>query len=228
MSKKVVSFCLWGDDPKYTIGAVKNLVTINIYYPDFETWVYLDPTSVPKHIIDELHAGGAKVIEREQGGWHSMFWRFEPAGDPDVDVVMVRDTDCRVIQREIGAVNEWLESDKDFHIMRDHPSHDTNIMGGLWGARGDVVRNINDLISDWDVVSAYQNDQTFLKRMVWPQIEHNAMIHDSCWRRTLQFPTPRDGLGFVGEVYNPADHPAIMWHRLLLERYINKHGELER
>lgn len=46
------------------------------------------------------------------------FWRWLPIGDQFVDVVLSRDTDSCLIQREFDAVDEWLKSDKVFHIMR--------------------------------------------------------------------------------------------------------------
>ena len=36
-------------------------------------------------------------------------------------------------QRERDAVNEWLESNKTFHLMRDHPWHGSEINAGMWG-----------------------------------------------------------------------------------------------
>ena len=40
-----------------------------------------------------------------------------------VHTLLSRDTDSRIIPREKEAVNEWLASDRVFHIMRDHPAH---------------------------------------------------------------------------------------------------------
>ncbi len=34
--KRVISYSLWGDNPKYTIGAIKNAELALTYYPDFE------------------------------------------------------------------------------------------------------------------------------------------------------------------------------------------------
>ncbi|HPC77997.1 MAG TPA: hypothetical protein PK811_06665, partial [bacterium] len=45
-----------------------------------------------------------------------------------------RDTDSRLNPREADAVEEWIESGKSFHIMRDHPQHNVPICGGMWGA----------------------------------------------------------------------------------------------
>lgn len=34
-------------------------------------------------------------------------------------------------------MEQWLASNKTFHVMRDHPQHDTKILAGMWGARWD-------------------------------------------------------------------------------------------
>ena len=60
---------------------------------------------------------------------HSMMWRFLPIGDSFVDYFISRDIDSCILQREIDAVNEWLKSNKLFHIMRDSPEHYTPILG---------------------------------------------------------------------------------------------------
>ena len=33
------------------------------------------------------------------------------------------------------AVTEWLESDKSFHMMRDHPLHNIGMLGSAWGVK---------------------------------------------------------------------------------------------
>jgi hypothetical protein len=52
-----------------------------------------------------------------------------------VDAYVSRDLDSRLNAREISAVNEWIDSDKDFHFMRDHPYHGTTILGSGWGCK---------------------------------------------------------------------------------------------
>ena len=64
-----------------------------------------------------------------------MMWRFEPIDDPEVEIIMSRDTDTRFTQREKLAVNEWLSTNKTFHIMRDHPHHNFCILGGMFGTK---------------------------------------------------------------------------------------------
>ena len=42
------------------------------------------------------------------------------------------------MQREQAAVQEWLDSNLTFHVMRDSPHHSTAILAGMWG--GDNAR----------------------------------------------------------------------------------------
>jgi hypothetical protein len=45
-------------------------------------------------------------------------WRFLPIGDSFVDIFLSRDSDSNLQERELHAVNEWLNSSTLFHIMR--------------------------------------------------------------------------------------------------------------
>ena len=128
--KKIISFSLWGDNPKYTIGAIKNVELSKTIYPDWICRFYCGK-SVPSDIIEKLKSyDNVEVIEMdEDGNWSGMFWRFYAC--EDADVMITRDTDSRLSFREKFAVDEWLNSDKDFHIMRDHPYHNVLILGGI-------------------------------------------------------------------------------------------------
>ena len=70
-----------------------------------------------------------------------MFWRFLPLGDPTVQRFLSRDLDALVLEREVAAVHEWLESGRQFHIIRDNANHNTAIVAGLWGV--DNYKNIS-------------------------------------------------------------------------------------
>ena len=49
--KKVISFSLWGNDLKYTKGAIKNAELSLQFYSDFECWFYIHD-SVSTEIIE--------------------------------------------------------------------------------------------------------------------------------------------------------------------------------
>ena len=64
-----------------------------------------------------------------------MIWRFFPTLDTQVDAFMSRDLDSIVTPREVKAVEEWVQSGKTLHTMRDHPQHNFPMLGGMWGVQ---------------------------------------------------------------------------------------------
>jgi hypothetical protein len=209
--KKIISFSLWGDNPKYTIGAIENAKLVNqIYYG----WVgrFYCGKSVPSNIIESLKniPNNEVIIMDEDGDWTGMFWRFLACKDGDV--MISRDTDSRLSLREKLAVDEWLESDKDFHIMRDHPYHATEILGGMWGCRNGILNSVESYIMDYNKGNFWQVDQNFLKEKIYPKVLKKSFIHDSFFKienNSKPFPTERINKEFVGDVFDEKNvrHP---------------------
>ena len=205
---KVISFSLWGDQKKYTIGAIKNAELSKICYPDFECWFYIHKETVPEEIIYKLSKlSNVKIIYKNGSIIESkpMMWRFEPIIDKDVDVevMMSRDTDTRILLREKLAVDEWLKSNKLIHIMRDHPYHDYNIQGGMWGIKKNNLCDWEKLMDDVKQTSDRVYDQIFLSNVIYPIYKNYSIVHASYHRReeyALDFPIPfcKDKK-FVGE-----------------------------
>ena len=54
-----------------------------------------------------------------------------PVGDEFVDLFGSRDVDSLLIEREKESVDVWLQDKTLFHIMRDNPHHNTQILGGM-------------------------------------------------------------------------------------------------
>ncbi len=66
MGKKVLTFCLWGDAPRYMIGAIKNAKLALNFYPEFECWFYIHKETVPYGIVKELkEIDNVKIIFKE-------------------------------------------------------------------------------------------------------------------------------------------------------------------
>lgn len=209
--KKVISFSLWGDNPKYTMGAIKNAELSKTIYPDWICRFYCGK-SVPSDIIEKLKSyDNVEVIEMsEDGDWNGMFWRFYAC--EDADVMISRDTDSRLNLREKCAVDEWLNSEKDFHIMRDHPYHNTLILGGMWGVRNGLLNNIKSLIDEYNKGNFWQVDQNFLREKIYPIVIDKSFIHDSYLSYNVdskKFPSERINQEFVGDVFdeNEVRHP---------------------
>ena len=211
--KKIISFSLWGDNPKYTIGAIENAKLAKEIYPDWVCRYYVG-TSTPDNIWDVLDGmDNTELIDMGvDGDWTGMFWRFYPASEDDVDVFIVRDTDSRLSQREKSAVDEWLKSDKGLHIMRDHPYHTSLIMGGMWGMKKGTFPKMKELIEIYKGGSFWQVDQNFLNKFVYPVCKNTSYVHDEFfnledWKK--QFPTERKNKEFVGDVFDEKNirHP---------------------
>jgi hypothetical protein len=203
---KIIAFSLWGDNPKYTVGAIKNADIAEELFPDWTCRFYIGK-SVPEDILNQLREkNNTQIVQMdEDGDWSGMFWRFHPCSEDDVDVVLSRDTDSRLTQREKDAIDEWLESDKGFHIMRDHPWHAAPILGGMWGCKKGTLTEMSSLIDSIQKGDFWQVDQIFLRDYIYPLVKDNAFVHDDFFEKK-PFPTKRNNLEFIGEVYDENDN----------------------
>jgi len=214
--KKILSLSLWGNNPKYTNGAIYNSEIAKTLYPGWVVRIYADKVAFDI-VSDRLSAldNVELIMTKEAGDWNGMFWRFLPAFEEDVHIMISRDCDSRINQREKDAVDEWLLSDKDFHIMRDHPFHNIEILGGMWGCRNNVILKCGkDTINADLYESKWQIDQHFLRYEVYPNITDDIFVHDdynhfpneSCVK---PFPSPRIDNHFVGEIFDESNnrHP---------------------
>jgi len=203
---RVVSYSLWGSNPKYTVGALRNAEQVKTHYKGWEARFYVG-SNTPLKIIEGLKERGANVIEMgKPGDWTGMFWRFEAASDPGVDVMISRDCDSRITDREVRAVSEWLGSNSMFHIMRDHPHHATEILGGMWGVRAPLLKDMSSLINQYVKGDFWQVDQNFLREVIYPRVSSYSMVHDEFFQKN-PFPTQRVGKEFVGLSYDENDIP---------------------
>ena len=229
MQTKCISFSLWGDAPKYTVGAIENARLCNTYYPEWLVKFIVAP-NVPRHVVRSLQQFDNTRLDlcNDAPGSLYYFKRFEAADDPNFSATIFRDTDSRPSHREVEAVNEWLSSKKSYHIMRDHPHHDFPILGGMWGAKnqqknvsiGNLMKHfINDSKS-----LDYGSDQHFLGAFVYPIACLDAMIHDEFFQGR-KFPSPRNGLQFVGQIFDEHEFTNLD-HCELLHSQIMRNNKL--
>jgi len=219
---RVISFSLYGSDKKYCQGALINCDLAEEYYPDWVCRFYCDEGTVPYRTIEQLKNRGAQVIMMEHSRLVGKMrgYRFLAAADPSVTVMISRDTDSRLNPREAAAVEEWLESDKDLHNMRDHEHHCCHeIYGGMWGIKGGRVPDLPKAFYEfphWD--GSYPpwrfriTDMAFLTDFLWPKfypknilqhadVERCKVAHERWDCKPFPEHVPYDG--FVGEVILP-------------------------
>jgi len=186
--KKVISTCLYGRDPFYVEGAVINAIEAKDYYPGWEFWLYINRGHVALSRFQAIP--GVKLIEMPVCKFsEGMCWRFLPDEDPEVELVIYRDMDCRFSDREVSAVNEWVESGKLAHLMFEsvhcginQDGLHTHILGGLWGLRTGKIHVWREY-QKWLSTTASPNrmgygaDQQFLSELIWPLIKNDVMVH---------------------------------------------------
>lgn len=180
--KKVISYSLWGDNTRYTVGAIHNSILAKYYYPGWISRFYC-ANNVPTEIINKLASFDSNevIMVDDPANWTGMFWRFYAAAD--ADIMISRDADARLSSREACAVADWLATNKSFHIIRDHPYHARPIMGGMWGCRNGILSNIMDLIQDFNKSDRYEIDQDFLGNVVYPIVVNNSCVHDPFYEK---------------------------------------------
>jgi len=207
--KKIISFSLWGDKQYYISSALRNVKLSKSFYPDWVCRFYVDEHFNKKY-IDELKDLGAEVIKKTiKHRYEPYTWRFLAA--MDADIMISRDCDTFPTEREKIAVDEWLASDKDFHIIRDSKYHTHKIMAGMWGVRNNLLDNIGDLLDNWNHLNMIHNDQLFLSLIIYPKIIHTAFIHDEFCifkdENSVKIKYKRDNLEYIGaKRENPFDY----------------------
>lgn len=207
--KKVISFSLWGDIQKYTVGAIKNAELAQTIYPGWECYFFIGqsvPESIQNHLLEFPNI--TLFYKNQPENWTGMFWRFETCYDSGIDVSIFRDTDSRISMREKYAVDQWLESDKTFHIMRDHPHHGFPILGGMWGHKKNDKYDMRKLLNSFDKTNRYGTDYEFFGNVLYPMIGDDKIVHDPFFDKK-PFPTERIDRQFVGDVFDESNnrHP---------------------
>ena len=206
--KKVISFCLWGSNPKYCIGAIKNAILAKKIYPDWICRFYCS-SCVPLDVIQQLREfeNVEIILLNKTGNWKFNSSRFLAISDFNLDVVIFRDADSRLSIREKLAVDEWIASSKILHIMKDHPSHAIYpIFAGMFGLKGKIILGIEQLLESFEKYNQehYNYDQLFLANYIYKEFKDDSLIHDEIFSNK-KFPSERENWEFVGEVFDEND-----------------------
>lgn len=222
--KNIVSFCLYGSKAIYILGMKENILLGKKYFPTWEIRIYHNDT-VPEKFIKEYCDIGAICIKCENIGknkmnWEGMLWRVLPLHDNDVHFWISRDADSRLSKREADIVNQWMQSGKTLHCIRDHRCHYHAIMGGMFGINNKSFhakykfKKISDIISDLYKLykeRPYNVDQEFLNSQVWNLLKYDVMAHISnkgrrIYKSDIEIPSVPE---FIGKQYRIQDTTSI-------------------
>lgn len=176
----------------YYYGLLQNIAIVREYFPDFSVYVYRGVCD-PSWTLEGVH-----VMETGATGPINMFHRILPLTFADIG--FIRDADSRITERDRWCINEFLKSDKSYHIIRDHALHRSRIMGGLFGWKKPMTLSI-----PFGVQALYGADEAFLRDSVYPLILQDTLIHTniSAFEREQTNPIElpqKDAYDFIGNV----------------------------
>jgi hypothetical protein len=203
---KLITFSLFGDRPIYVEGAIENARLAREIYPGWVARFYV-ADDVSEDVIERLKSHGAEVIVcKKKQSYDGLLWRFTPLMEDDVEVWVSRDCDSRLGVREKAAVDEWLESGKSLHVMRDAHNHTYPIMAGMFGVHNTlfhtrygmrdltheprtIKRFFRKLIGRRAATDVRDYDQTLLRETLWKDALQDHICHDH-WNNTHPVGTP--------------------------------------
>ena len=180
ITKKYVSYTVYGDIHKYLEILISNVVFLKAN--DFYVVIYCDKENV--NLISSKLSDALVLDGSTFGIKNKMLWRLNPIFDTFSNSFFPRDADSLISEREIELMNLFLESNKSFHIIRDHVLHFMPIMGGLFGVKIEIyhlftLKNVKNLL--FNVDNVYNFDQLFLADYIYPLIAKHSLIHTSSY-----------------------------------------------
>ena len=219
---KNIGFCLYNNINLYLIGAIENVKSYKKYDSSINCIFYCR-NDVNENCINELKSKNGDVIKCcYMPNWFMMFVRFFPSENPNNALYMSRDTDCRLSLREQTAISQWKSNHKSFHIIRDHPYHKIEILGGLWGVKNKNIPKIRFMIAKWCMnyinvnksIPEKGSDQVFLKSM-YGILKRDVFVNDNFFtfeRTRHHIPHRRINYEYVGEAFNEKNQ--VLYPRL--------------
>lgn len=214
--KQAISFSLYGNAPRYYVGAIKNAIIAQQLFDDEYELIFFIGESVPQWVKSTLLLfPNVRLVDMAQRREDSTarLWRFI-ACEYDYDVVMFRDCDARLSIREKMAHEQWLESGLDSHIMKDHAiGHNYAINAGMFSVKAELFRDITSLMDNFGLKDTYTQDQEFLAQVVFPRIQFSCLVHDEFFNtkvegksKRVDYPTkPPTELSHIGAALDEND-----------------------
>jgi hypothetical protein len=203
--RKIISFSLWGDNPKYIVGAIRNAQLAQIYFSDWKCYFYYD-NSVPRVVISALDSFSNSQTIKVGECTFGAFWRFKTMEKNTI--VLSRDTDSRLSLREKHIVDEWLLNENKLCVIRDHINHyEFPILAGMWGVKDGLDTEDHTNMNTYNTTHRYLMDQYYLRDIIWPKYKLSCSeygIKETIWMRNSYTDIGKD---FIGQTYDENETP---------------------
>ena len=144
----MISYCYFGSDASNIEGAYANTKFAPQIFPEWIVRIYYDDT-FPSKAIERIRSDNVQLVKitTKKPSKPKEIWNMFVASDPCLDWYLIRNIDSRLTAREKAAVDQWIDSGKRFHIMRDHPFHvNHSVPNGMWGGTKYAVPDMMSLI----------------------------------------------------------------------------------
>jgi hypothetical protein len=191
----LATISLWGYTPIYGIGAIRQIELIRELIPDWNVLICVSKTfCYPYNLNDvsdacKLYKNAAIVnVESYQDNFplcivkSGMFWRFAVSSICGDKPIRSFDADCRLNEREVQYMKLWLQSDKQYFSVRDHPSQKIP-NGSILGLRGDKSLFLNRMykyLHEFGSISEqYGQDESFLSNF-FAETSNSWYLYDRC------------------------------------------------
>ena len=220
----IISFYLTLNEPRYVQGLFRNIELAEEIYPEWVCRVFVSSEGVDETTIRELKdRDNVQVVVRGGDPTYGSLWRLEVADDPTVERFIVRNVECRLSIREKEAVDEWVESGKEFHMIRDHPWQMTPISTELFGMVVGSYNGVTNKAKSFVMSGHHKKPQgicdAFLWGYVWPIAQNSCHVNDPFSADSYDFPTPERDVDelvlYVGEKFDENNNHSPYQRRLL-------------
>jgi hypothetical protein len=242
MNSKAISFSLWREEEDFKLGAIANAIYAYYNFPGWDCVFYItedyDPETISRlEDMEWVHI--IKTSNRAKDDDGHILSKFI-AASLNYEHIIFRSCRARLIQRDWVAVNEWIDSGKDFHIIHDNP-----LLGFMpecsWGVKGGVLKHIDQLIysfmqdtvenpwlkcakknSEGQIVFNSSIAMVFVQNVIFPLTKRSVLRHDEIIKnlneKKIGVPIKADRTfdsAYVGEVISYLETPVKPENRIL-------------
>ena len=176
---KIISFSLWGDSEIYNYGMVENALVAKTLLPDFMLYVYHNNTVLQKSLNILKTLDNVRLINTniDTPNASNMLWRFQPCFQSD-SIVMVRDADSLINDRDKFVITDFLNSDKQINIIRDTGVHSKyNILGGMWGTKNGVLKKYFKMYNEFKILEDTRGIDIVLLSNIYEIEKNNCIVY---------------------------------------------------
>ncbi|CAL4101925.1 unnamed protein product, partial [Meganyctiphanes norvegica] len=121
-------------------------------------------------------------------------WRWWVLGDPLVAVWETRKLNMAITPREAHAVTQFINSEKCWHVQRDHELQKGLLGAGFLGGKAawgqeDLINLRQHLLNE---LSRHEDEDKILEDILEPLLQQDTMVHSSilCWQDSGAVPFP--------------------------------------